>query len=187
MRHPKRSITRAIRTRKPRHPGREPEELAAQTWPESLRVTDRMIPAPTTIRWDAPVAEAWKLMRTQKIRHLPVLDGAGRLVGIVTDRDLRQVILDPSLQERLGRGIISALESLRVRDIMTWGVITVSPEREIREAARLMHREKIGALPVLKNGKIVGILTEADVVKAFAEVLEQGVVSRAYRWAFTAP
>jgi acetoin utilization protein AcuB len=187
MGHPKRSITRAIRTRRPRHPGHEAEELEAVTWPESFRVEDRMTRAVVTVGWEASVESAWNLMRAGKLRHLPVLDGAGRLIGIVTDRDLRYAILDPALQEHLGEERQAALQRLRVRDIMTWGVLTVRPETGIREAARLMHERKIGSLPVVRNDKVVGILTEADVVKAFVDVLGEGILSRRYRWALTAP
>ena len=87
-----------------------------------------MTPAPLTIRWTAKIIDAVRLMREARIRHLCVLDGSNRLVGILADRDLRQVILDPRLQERLGPGLGDALEGLTVRDIMTWAVITVHPE-----------------------------------------------------------
>jgi acetoin utilization protein AcuB len=122
-------------------------------------------------------------MRTRKLRHLPVVDRGGRLVGIVTDRDLRQVIFDPAVQERLG-GRTEGLNRLQVREIMTWGIITTRPESHIREAARLMHERKIGALPVVEGGKVVGILTESDVVKAFVDVLGEGFLTGPYRWAF---
>jgi acetoin utilization protein AcuB len=121
-------------------------------------------------------------MREARIRHLCVLDGSNRLVGIVTDRDL---ILDPRLQERFGAGLADALEGLTVRDIMTWAVITVHLETEIRDA-RLPHQRKIGALPVVKNGRLVGILTETDVIRAFAEVLGEGIPARPHRWALWA-
>ncbi len=183
MRHPKRSIPREIRTRRPIHPGREADELAAETWPESMRVADRMTRAVAMIHSDALVWGAAEMMRTRKIRHLPVVDREGRLVGIVTDRDLRQVIFDPAIQERAG-DLAAALKLLRVRDVMTWGVITVRPGTGIREAARLMHEQKIGALPVVEGDRVVGILTESDVLKAFEEMLGEGVVSRPYRWAF---
>jgi acetoin utilization protein AcuB len=156
-------------------------------WPESIRVGDRMTPVPLTIRSTAKVADAIRLMREGKIRHLPVVDGSHRLVGIVTDRDLRQVILDPRLQERLGPGLGDALEDLAIEDVMTWAVITVHPETEIRDAARLLHQRKIGALPVVKNDRLVGILTETDVLRVFAEVLHEGVLARPYRWALRAP
>jgi acetoin utilization protein AcuB len=187
MRHPKRSITRTTRTRKPRHPGREPEELAATTWPESIRVEERMTRGAVTVRWDEPVREAWTRMKTGRLRHLPVLDEDGRLVGIVTDRDLRQVVLDPALHERLAAEIARTLDTAKVRDIMTWGVLTVRPGTPLRDAARLMHQHKIGALPVVERDRVVGMLTETDVVKAFAEVLDEAILSRRYRWAFSVP
>jgi acetoin utilization protein AcuB len=187
MRHPKRSIRRNVRTRKPRHPQRESQEVERTDWPDSIRVEERMHPAPLTIRPTAKVSEAVRLMREARIRHLPVLDNGNRLVGIVTDRDLRQVILDPRLQEPLGAWPTDALEGLTVRDIMTWAVITVRPETAIRDAARLLHQRKIGALPVVKNDRLVGILTETDVIRAFAEVLGEGVLARPYRWALRTP
>ncbi|MBI3456939.1 MAG: CBS domain-containing protein [Candidatus Rokubacteria bacterium] len=104
MRHPKRAITRDIRTRRPKRPGREQRELGTLTWPEKTRVSELMTRAPVTIRQGATVGAAWTLMRARRIRHLPVLDDEGRLVGIVTDRDLRQVILDPAIQAELGTG-----------------------------------------------------------------------------------
>ena len=182
-RHPKRSITREIRTRNPLHQGRNTEELDALTWPESaVRVRDCMSRAVVTIHPDALVRGAVDLMRTRRIRHLPVVDRGARLVGIVTDRDLRQVIFDPSVQERLGPRS-TALGHLKVRDIMTWGVITVLPDTEIREAARRLHEQKIGALPVVDRGRLVGILTELDVLAAFQKILSEGVLARPYRWA----
>lgn len=184
MRHPKRTITREIRTRRPVHPGREADELEAVTWPESIRVADRMTRSVSVIRSDALVHGAAEMMRTRRIRHLPVVDGDDRLVGIVTDRDVRQAIFDPAIRERLG-GVADALGALRVRDVMTWGVVTVRPTTEIREAARLMHERKIGALPVMSpDGRVVGILTESDVLRTFREVLGNGVLSKPYRWAF---
>ena len=182
MKHPKRAITRDIRTRKPKRPGRERDELEALSWPEkAIRVGELMTRSPLTIRWDKTIGAAWKLMRDRKIRHLPVLDDHGRLAGIVTDRDLRQVIFDPSIQEQLGN-FPRALNVLTVKEVMTWGVVTVQPQTEIREAARIMHEQKIGALPVARGDRVVGMLTETDVLKVFVKVLEEGVVSRPERW-----
>jgi CBS domain-containing protein len=182
MSHPKRAITRDIRTRKPKRSGREGDELEALSWPErTIRVEEVMARSPLTIRWDRTMGAAWKLMKDRKIRHLPVLDDKGHLVGIVTDRDLRQVIFDPSIQEQLGN-LPRALNILTVREVMTWGVITVQPQTEIREAARIMHEQKIGALPVVRGDKVIGMLTETDVLKVFVKVLDEGVVSRPERW-----
>ena len=183
-RHPKRSITRDVRTRRPLHPGREADELDAMQWPEAgIRVKDWMSRSAATIHSDALVRGAVDMMKKRRIRHLPVVDREGRLVGIVTDRDLRQVVFDPAVQERLG-DLGDALRTLRVRDVMTWGVVTVHPESDVRHAARLMREQKIGALPVVDGDRAVGILTETDVLRAFQDVLGRGVLSKPYRWAF---
>jgi acetoin utilization protein AcuB len=185
MRHPKRSITRDIRTRRPLHPGRGADEREALQWPEAgITVADYMTRAPATIHSDALVRGVVDMMQKRKIRHLPVVDREGHLVGIVTDRNLRQVIFDPAIQDRLG-DLAGALNTLTVRDVMTWGVITVRPEAQIREAARVMRERKVGALPVVDGERVVGMLTETDVLRAFQDVLDRGVLSKAYRWALT--
>jgi acetoin utilization protein AcuB len=71
---------------------------------------------------------------------------------------------------------------LAVREVMTWGVVTVGPDTDIRQAARIMHEQRIGALPVVENGTVVGILSETDVVRTFVEVLGEGVLSKPARW-----
>jgi acetoin utilization protein AcuB len=183
-RHPKRSITRAIRTRRPVHPGREADELEALVWPEAgIRVRDCMTRSAVTIHSDALVRGAVDMMRKRKIRHLPVVDRGDRLVGIVTDRDLRQVVFDPRVQDRLG-DLAETLGTLTVAEIMTWGVVTVRPETDVRQAARLMREQRIGALPVVEGGRVVGILTETDVLRAFQDVLGRGVLAKPYKWAF---
>jgi len=183
-RHPKRSIPRAVRTRKPVHPGRGADELEALVWPEAgIRVRDCMTRSAVTIHSDALVRGAVDMMRKRRIRHLPVVDRGERLVGIVTDRDLRQVVFDPRIQDRLG-DLAGALGALTVGEVMTWGVVTVRPETEIRRAARLMREQRIGALPVVEGGRVVGILTETDVLRAFQDVLGRGVLAAPYRWAF---
>jgi acetoin utilization protein AcuB len=181
-RRPTRTITRAIRTRRPLHPGRSRDEQEAVAWPESIRVGDRMTRSVTTVHSDALASGAVELMRSRRIRHLPVVDRSGRLVGIVTDRDLRQVVFDPTVQARLARAT-DALRGLTVRDVMTWGAVTVTRATSIRDAARLMHERKVGALPVVEADRVVGILTERDVLAAFREILDEGVIARPYRWA----
>lgn len=182
MLHPKRAITRDIRTRRPKRPGRQAAELEAMTWPEgAVRVKDVMTYPPVTIGQGATVGEAWRLMQARRIRHLPVLDDARALVGIVTDRDLRQVILEPALQDQLG-AVPRALDALTVREIMTWGVVVTTPETELGRVARIMRHQRIGALPVVSGKEVVGMLTAADVIQALITMLEQGVVSKPERW-----
>jgi acetoin utilization protein AcuB len=182
MARPRRTITREIRTRRPKRPGRDLDEVESLTWPErAIRVKDLMTRAPVTVDSSATVGVAWKLMRDRKIRHLPVLDDDKRLVGIVTDRDLREVILEPSIQEQLG-ALVKSVKIAQVRDVMTWGVITVRPDTGIREAARIVRDQKIGALPVVEAGRILGMLTATDLVRAIVEILDEGIVSKPERW-----
>jgi acetoin utilization protein AcuB len=183
MRHPKRSIGRQIRTRRPLHPGREPGELEAVTWPESIRVGDRMTRAVVTIHPDMLVTRAAALMKARRIEHLPIVDQDGCLVGMATDRDLRQAVLGPAIQQRAG-AVAEAVKEITVAEVMTYAVVTTRPATPLREAARVMHERKIGSLPVIEDGTVVGILTERDVLKAFQEVLEQGGLAKPYRWAF---
>ena len=128
----------------------------------------------TTIGPDTPVRDATARMRAQGIRHLPVVDGRGRLVGIVTDRDLRQVVFDAALLGRAGEEA-DALGERPVREIMTWGVVTVTPATDLRAAASIMRERRLGALPVVDGGRVVGILTEHDLVHALLAVLRARV------------
>lgn len=118
-----------------------------------------------TIGHDATVADAWSIIRSRQVRHLPVLDSDRRLIGMVTDHDLRLVILERCLREEPGR-LAEILGRLRVNEIMTWAVITVRPDADIREAARIMHDHKLGALAVAADDRVVGILTATDVIQA---------------------
>jgi acetoin utilization protein AcuB len=182
MSHPKRAITRDIRTRRPKRIGREAEELEALAWPEAtVRVKDVMVRPAVTFQQEMTVGAAVKAMRARKIRHAPVVDQKGALIGIVSDRDLRQAVLEPALAKEM-EALSRTLRTRPVKEVMTWGVTTVKPETEIRQAARVMHSNKIGALPVLERGKLVGILTGDDVLRALIRILEEGVVSKSARW-----
>jgi len=140
------------------------------TWLEPMPVRRWMRQPVVTVTTDAAVGDVARLMRSRGLRHLPVTDAAERLVGIVTDRDLRQVVFDPADQEPLrSRG--APLARLPVRRVMTWGVVTVRPTADLREAARLMHERKIGALPVVEGGRVVGILTESDTRAALLQAV----------------
>jgi acetoin utilization protein AcuB len=143
-------------------------------WPDPVPVKEWMTQPVTTVGADAPVRQAAELMKTRQIRHLPVVENNGRLIGIVTDRDLRQMIFDPRIQERLG-DVVEALAGLTVREIMTWAVIVIRPGSGIRQAARLMREQKVGALPVVEAGRVVGILTERDLLRAFEELIRDRV------------
>ena len=100
MKHPKRAITRDVRTRNPKRPGRVGRELDEAAWPEgAVRVRDVMARPAVTFREGMLVGAAVKAMRSRNIRHAPVLDDKGHLVGIVSDRDLRQAVLGPAIRD----------------------------------------------------------------------------------------
>ena len=153
--------------------GKAARVLASDEGLVSLRVRDLMVRSLVTVAHDAGLGTAENLMRTRRIRHLPVLDRARRLVGILTDRDLRRTLLDPALHER-PRELPVTLERVKVRDVMTIGTLAVRPEMDVREAARIMHERDIGALPVVADAnRVVGMLTATD--------LMQYIVSRSAR------
>ncbi len=103
-------------------------------------------------------------MYGSRIRHIPVVDGSGQLAGLVSHRDL----LRSTLIERPGvSGYVedSILEDVRAEEIMTRELEVVTPDTDLRDAARLMLREKYGCLPVVDGPQLAGILTEADFMK----------------------
>jgi acetoin utilization protein AcuB len=120
---------------------------------------------PLTAGPDMPLRQAVNLMRDRKIRHLPVIEEGGRLVGILTDRDVRHAALVPALAEHL-TWELRRLKSLRVRDVMTWSVVTTHPDATLAQAGLTMFQRRIGSLPVVEDGRLVGILTETDVLTA---------------------
>src|SRR5262245_49611171 len=116
------------------------------------------------------IIDAFELMQGRGIRHLPVIEN-GELQGLVTDRDIRLALIPSPLSTPEDRMYhLGVLE--RVDEIMTADLITVAPHTTIEEAAKLMAKYKIGAVPVVAQGKLVGILTETDILCVFIELLE---------------
>ena len=130
-----------------------------------MQAKDLMTREPFTVSLDTPVVDARQMMVDHRIRHLLVTDG-GRLAGIVTDRDIRLNLPSPATSLSVWE-INYLLARMTVASVMTNAVITVAPERDAVAAARLMLDHKIGALPVVDGGAIVGIITETDLVRAF--------------------
>jgi acetoin utilization protein AcuB len=134
-----------------------------------MYVLNSMTSNPYTVSPDATVAETMELMREKKIRRLPVLEN-GRLVGIITESKLLEVSPSPATSLSVFE-INYLLAKTRVATLMTKDVITVMPGTLLEEAARIMRDKDIGALPVLDNGALVGIITETDIFDAFLEIL----------------
>jgi acetoin utilization protein AcuB len=130
-----------------------------------MRVNDLMSRPPITILPDTAVLEARRIMQEQRVRHLLVLEH-GRLAGIVTDRDIRLNLPSPATTLSVWE-LTYLLARLTVGEVMTRHVIVVEPGRDAQDAAALLLAEKIGALPVMENGFLVGIVTETDFLRAF--------------------
>jgi acetoin utilization protein AcuB len=133
-----------------------------------MLVRDWMTTILITVRPDAPVAEAQHLMRYRRIRHLPVVDG-DRLAGIITDRDIRTTLPSPATSLAVGE-IRYLLDRLLVERVMTRSVVTIAPGAPVGDAVNLLLAHRIGALPVMDGGRLAGIITETDLLRAFATV-----------------
>jgi acetoin utilization protein AcuB len=133
-------------------------------------VRDKMTANPVTIQADASVPEALSLMRERKVRRLPALDLHGKLVGIVSEKDL--LYASPSPSTTLSSWEIpSILSKLKIERIMSKKVVTITEDTPLEEAARIMADQRIGGLPVLRGATLVGIITETDIFRALLHLL----------------
>ncbi len=143
-----------------------------------MKVRELMTGRLITVRRDSPVVDARHVMLSERIRHLLVTSETGELLGIVTDRDIRLNL--PSQATSLSVWEMNYLLSrLTVGSIMTASVMTVGPERDAVEAAQLMLDHKVGALPVVDEGRLVGIVTETDMLRAFVRIAGAAAALRA--------
>ena len=142
-----------------------------------MLVYERMSKHPLTIKPNLPVDAALKRMREENVRRFPVVDDAGKLVGIVSDKDL--LYAAPSPATSLSIYEMHYLYSrITVDQVMTRKVITVDDKAPLEEAARIMVDNKVGGLPVMRDGKLVGLITETDIFKVLMEMMgarDQGV------------
>jgi acetoin utilization protein AcuB len=122
-----------------------------------------------TITKDERMTVARKILKEKNIRHLPVVDGK-KLIGLVTNMDIRKAEASPATSLEI-RELHYLLDKLTVGEIMIRNVITISPDISIEEATILLHDNKIGCLPVVEDGNLVGIITENDVMEILIEVL----------------
>ena len=130
-----------------------------------MRVRDLMTVMPFTVRRTMPLFEARVRMHQRHVRHLLVVENE-RLVGIVTDRDIRLNLPSPATSLSVWE-LHDLLARLTVGEVMTPRVHVVDAEHDAREAATILLTERIGALPVVYGGQLVGIVTETDFVRTF--------------------
>ncbi|MFZ5440286.1 MAG: CBS domain-containing protein [Myxococcota bacterium] len=128
-----------------------------------MHVRDTMTPNPVSITAQETLQDAMELMMRKHIRHLPVVDAAGMLIGIVTDRDLRRASPSPLFGSKVDPQ--AAMETATVDRVMVRAPQTISPHQPLREAVQLFVDKKYGGLPVVENGRLVGIITPIDVMR----------------------
>lgn len=123
-----------------------------------MKINRRMAQRLITVRPDANVLDALNLLHQNAIRHLPVLDNK-KFVGFLSETDIRQVLLLPGGND------------MRIEEVMNREPVTIGPEENLEDAARLIYRYKIGGLPVLDKGELVGLITVGDILAAFIEIM----------------
>ena len=142
---------------------------------DTMFVSRSMTIKVVTIQPDATVLEAQELMATHKIRHLPVIDGEDRLIGVVTDRDVRSVLPYDCYKNPDCTKEHKKVAGLQIKDIMTIEPLTISPSDTIQDALLLIQEKRVGAFPVVDDtGKLKGIISVRDLLRAFTNVLGIG-------------
>ena len=124
-----------------------------------MKIHSLMIPDPISITENASISETIELMKINSIRHLPVVSKGNKLKGFITLADLKQGLI-PSM-----------LGDVSLADLIIRDPITVDPDDDIETAAQIIYKHKIGGMPVVKNDKVVGIITETDILRAFIDMM----------------
>ena len=123
-----------------------------------------------TVTPDTPLVKARDLLREHNIKQLPVVDEQGNLMGILTDRDIKQAWASPATTLSIYE-LTYVLQKLTVESVMVKDVITIGPDSTVERATKILHSRKIGSLPVVEDGKLVGIITSTDVMEVLLDGL----------------
>ncbi|KMP12131.1 hypothetical protein UR09_01765 [Candidatus Nitromaritima sp. SCGC AAA799-A02] len=135
-----------------------------------MKVKELMSKKLLTVSPEDKVDKVFFLFNFENIRHMPVVE-KGRLVGILSDRDLKKVLGPPKKFLERADGTTVTISARKVRTIMKRGLITIGPEQRAADAAAIMAKRKIGALPVVQKEKLIGIITATDILKAFVKLM----------------
>lgn len=130
-----------------------------------MLVEEVMTPDPFVVDTYEPIARIAELIRRHRIHQVPVIDENNRIVGIVTDRDIRSA-----------SGANSDTAGLLARDVMTTNVVSVSPTQPLADAVRILCEHRFGSLPVVVGERIVGILSTRDLLRRLLVLLEQSAM-----------
>lgn len=133
----------------------------------STTVDSVMTKAPVTVKAGDSLLAATRVLKEKGFKHLPVLDGNGALVGVVTDRDLKRASASDATTLEVHE-LLYLLDKLKIEQVMTRKPVSVGPQETVQGAAKLMVDKKIGCLPVVDNGKVAGIVTKDDLLRLVA-------------------
>jgi len=139
-----------------------------------MYISRYMIKEPLTVTPEMSLPEARRLLTENNFRHLPVVDREGQLVGMISDRDLRSAYPSSMLSESERLLVYEQVAKAVVADIMSTDCISLTPESTLDDALLLFDRERMGALPVLDDGRVVGILSSRDLLAAYKELFGIG-------------
>jgi acetoin utilization protein AcuB len=132
-------------------------------------VTDWMSKNVYTVNSDSPLSEAVKILREKKIKHLPVVDKKHAVVGVLSDRDIKEYM--PSKATTLDVfELHNVLLETKIAKVMKKQVFTAKPDLPIEEAAMLMYDKNIGCLPIVENNKLVGIISDRDLFRVLVDI-----------------
>ena len=134
-----------------------------------MKVKELMSKEVTTVSPNDKLDRVFFLYNFENFRHLPMVE-KNKLVGILSDRDLKKVLGPKKTVIENPDGTTVQLSTRKVKNIMRRGVITIEPEQRAADAAAIMAKKKIGALPVVHKNKLVGIITATDILKAFVKL-----------------
>jgi acetoin utilization protein AcuB len=136
-----------------------------------MKVRDLMTEKVTTLGPDDKMDQAFYHLNFERIRHLPVVE-KGRVVGMISDRDIKKFLgsLTSSPPHIKNEERSRTIKTRKVRTMMKRGIVTISPAAEAAEAASIMIKRKIGALPVVQEGKLAGIITTTDILRGFIKL-----------------
>jgi acetoin utilization protein AcuB len=126
-----------------------------------------MTKSPVTIKASDSLLAATRILKEKGFKHLPVLDGNGALVGVVTDRDLKRASASDATTLEVHE-LLYLLDKLKIEQVMTRKPVSVTTQETVQNAAKLMVEKKIGCLPVVEGGKVAGILTKDDLLRLVA-------------------
>ena len=135
-----------------------------------MTIAKIMSSAPVVVEPKAPLRKVYGEMAEHRIRHIPVVSADG-LVGVISDRDVREALPSP-MSPGEAMEFAAAMDRIPVWEVMAEEVVTVTPRTSLAEAAHMLAGRKIGCLPVLDAGRLVGIVTETDMLQAFAALLD---------------